>query len=73
MVLFRLLASTFFSRGGISVPAGGIGGVLYCRGNIPRVPRAAGYGPKTLDTIGSLQWQMAGEPYTPYQGTTPPL
>jgi hypothetical protein len=29
--------------------------------------------PKILDTIGSLQRQMAGEPYTPYQETTPPL
>jgi hypothetical protein len=23
--------------------------------------------PKILDTTGSLQWQMAGEQYTPYQ------
>jgi hypothetical protein len=23
--------------------------------------------PKILDTVDSLQWQMAGEPYTPYQ------
>jgi hypothetical protein len=29
--------------------------------------------PKILDTIGSLQRQTAGEPYTPYQKTTPPL
>jgi hypothetical protein len=28
---------------------------------------------KVLDTIGSLQWQMAGEPYTPYQEMTSPL
>jgi hypothetical protein len=28
---------------------------------------------KILDMNGSLQRQMAGEPYTPYQETTPPL
>jgi hypothetical protein len=28
---------------------------------------------KILDTIGSLQWQTVGEPYTPYQETVPPL
>jgi hypothetical protein len=31
----------------------GLGG--YCWGNIPRVPRVPSYGPKTLDTISSLQ------------------
>jgi hypothetical protein len=29
--------------------------------------------PKILDTIGSLQQQTAGEPYTPYQEAAPPL
>jgi hypothetical protein len=28
---------------------------------------------KTLDTIGSLERQMAGELYTPHQEMTPPL
>jgi hypothetical protein len=28
---------------------------------------------KILDTIGSLQQQTAGEPYTPYQEAAPPL
>jgi hypothetical protein len=41
-----------------------------CRGNIPWVPWATA---KIQDTIGSLQWQMAGESYTPYQKMTPPL
>jgi hypothetical protein len=50
---------------------GGLGG--YYRGNVPRVPWAAGHGPKILDTIGSLQRQLAREPYTPYQGMSPPL
>jgi hypothetical protein len=44
-----------------------------CKGNLPRVPWATGYDPKTLDMIGSLQWQTAGEPYTPYQEIAPPL
>jgi hypothetical protein len=44
-----------------------------CRGNLPQVPWVAGYDPKLLNTIGSLQRHMAGEPYTSYQGTTPPL
>jgi hypothetical protein len=43
---------------------GGLGG--YCRGNLPRVPSAVGYGPKHLNTVGSLYLQIAGEPYTPY-------
>jgi hypothetical protein len=43
-----------------------------CRGNLPWVPQAAGYGPKLLDTIDSLQRHMDGEPHTPYQETTPP-
>jgi hypothetical protein len=42
-------------------------------GNLPRVPRVAGYSPKALDTIGSLQLQMTGELSTPYQEMTPPL
>jgi hypothetical protein len=50
---------------------GGLRG--YCRGNLPWVPRAASYVPKLLDTIDSLQWHMAKEPYTPYLETTPPL
>jgi hypothetical protein len=37
-----------------------------CRGNLPRVPWTTGYGPKTLDMTGSLQWQRAGEPYVSY-------
>jgi hypothetical protein len=28
---------------------------------------------KTLNTISSLQWQTAEEPYTPYQEMAPPL
>jgi hypothetical protein len=32
---------------------GALGG--YCRGNLPRVPGAASYGPKLLNTVGSLQ------------------
>jgi hypothetical protein len=43
---------------------GGLGG--YCRGNLPKVPWVTGYGPKMLDTTGSLQWQMAREPNTLY-------
>jgi hypothetical protein len=48
---------------------GGLRG--YCQGNLPRVPWAAGYGLKILDTIGSLQWHTAGEPYTSYQKIAP--
>jgi hypothetical protein len=44
-----------------------------CQGNLPRVVWADGYDPKHSNTVGSLQWQMAGEPYTPYQEITPPL
>jgi hypothetical protein len=44
-----------------------------CLGNLPRVPRAAGYGPRLLYMINSLQQPTAGEPYTPYQETTLPL
>jgi hypothetical protein len=29
--------------------------------------------PKILDTIDSLQWQTAGEPYTPYKKMAPAL
>jgi hypothetical protein len=29
--------------------------------------------PKILDMIDSLRWQMAGEPYTPYQKMAQPL
>jgi hypothetical protein len=47
--------------------------LVTCRGNLPRVPRAAGYGPKLSDTIGSLQRHTAGEPYTLYREATPPL
>jgi hypothetical protein len=43
---------------------GGLRG--YCRGNLPRVPWAVGYGLRLLDTIGSLQWHTTGEPYTLY-------
>jgi hypothetical protein len=50
---------------------GGLGG--YCRGKLTWVPWVAGYGPKLLDTIGSLQRHTAGGPYTPYQGVTLPL
>jgi hypothetical protein len=50
---------------------GGLGGNR--RGNLPRVPWAAGYGPKILDTISSLQRQTAGKPNTPYQEMTPSL
>jgi hypothetical protein len=50
---------------------GGLGG--YYQGNLPRVPWATGYGPKIVDTISSLQWQRAREPYTPYQEMAPPL
>jgi hypothetical protein len=42
-------------------------------GQLPRVLWAVGYGPNLLDTIGSLQRHMAGEPCTPYQETTLPL
>jgi hypothetical protein len=45
----------------------------YYQSNLPWVPQAAGYGPKLLDPISSLQRHMAGEPYTPYEETTPPL
>jgi hypothetical protein len=45
----------------------------YGQSKIPRLPRAASYSPKILDMIGSLQRQMAGEPYNPYQKTAPPL
>jgi hypothetical protein len=48
-------------------------GYGFCQGNLPRVPRATGYDPNLLNMVGSLQRQMAGEPYTPYQETTPPL
>jgi hypothetical protein len=41
--------------------------------NLPWVPWAASYGPKTLDMISSLQRQMAREPYTQYPGMAPPL
>jgi hypothetical protein len=44
-----------------------------CWGNLPWVPWAAGYGQKTIDTIGSLQQQKAGKPNTLYWETTPPL
>jgi hypothetical protein len=44
-----------------------------CRGNLPWVPQAAGYSPKLLYMIGSLQRHTTGEPYTPYRETTPPL
>jgi hypothetical protein len=43
------------------------------RGNLARVLRAVGYGPKILNMISSLESQMTGEPNTPYQETTPPL
>jgi hypothetical protein len=43
------------------------------RGNLPWVPWPAGYDLKILDMIGSLQPQMAGEPYILYQEMTPPL
>jgi hypothetical protein len=46
---------------------------MICQGNLPQVPRAAGYDPTLLDRIGSLQRHTAGEPYTLYQRTTPPL
>jgi hypothetical protein len=42
-------------------------------GNLPWVLRATGYGPKLLNTVGSLQRQMVAESYTPFQETTPPL
>jgi hypothetical protein len=45
----------------------------YCRGNLPRVPRTGSYSLKIVDTIGSIQRQMAGEPNILYQETTPPL
>jgi hypothetical protein len=38
-----------------------------------QVPRAASYSLKLLDTISSLQRQMAGEPYSLYHETTLPL
>jgi hypothetical protein len=41
---------------------------LLCSGTAGR-----GYGPKNMDTISFLQQQVAGEPYTPYQGIAPPL
>jgi hypothetical protein len=44
-----------------------------CWGNLPWVPWASGYSPKLLDMIGSLPQLTAGDPYTPYQETTPPL
>jgi hypothetical protein len=50
---------------------GGLEG--YCQCNLPRVPRAAGYGPKILDTTGFLQRQTVGEPNIPYQEMTPHL
>jgi hypothetical protein len=46
---------------------------LTCRGDLPRVVWATGYGPKLLDMIGSIHRHTGGEPYTPYQETTPPL
>jgi hypothetical protein len=45
----------------------------YYLGNLPRVPWAIGYDPKIIDTICTLQWQTAREPYTLYQEMTPPL
>jgi hypothetical protein len=48
-------------------------GYQSCRGNLPRVPQAADYGPKLLNTIDSLQRYTTDEPYTPYQKITPPL
>jgi hypothetical protein len=39
-----------------------------CRGKLPQVPWATGYGPKLLDTTGFLQWHMTGRPHTSYQG-----
>jgi hypothetical protein len=44
-----------------------------CRGNLPRTLRAASYGPKLLNVIGSLKWHTAEEPYTSYQEATIPL
>jgi hypothetical protein len=41
-------------------------GYQSCQGNLPRVPQAADYGPKLLNTIDSLQWYTTDEPYTPY-------
>jgi hypothetical protein len=50
---------------------GGLGG--YCQGQVPRVSRVADYSQKFWIRLVSLQWQMAGEPYTPYQDMDPPL
>jgi hypothetical protein len=60
--------STYFAHRRVTISDhplnGGLGG--YYRGNLPRVPWTIGYGPKLLNTVGSLKWQTAGEPYTPY-------
>jgi hypothetical protein len=37
-----------------------------CQVNLPWVPWATGYGLKLLNTVGSLQRQTIGEPYTMY-------
>jgi hypothetical protein len=50
---------------------GGLGG--YCQGNLPQVPWAAGYDPKLLNAIGSLQRHTTEEPYTSYYEATLPL
>jgi hypothetical protein len=46
---------------------------MTCQGNLPWVLLAIRYGQKLLNIVGSLHQQMAGEPYTPYLETTPPL
>jgi hypothetical protein len=66
-------ATKFTYKLGVGFERGVDKGEKSCRGNLPRVPWAASYGPNFLDTIGSLQWQTAGEPNTPYQETTPHL
>jgi hypothetical protein len=50
---------------------GGLGG--YYQDKLSWVPWVAGYAPKLQDTTGSLQWNTAGGPYTPYQEVTLPL
>jgi hypothetical protein len=42
----------------------------FCRGQLPRVPWAAGYGLKLQDTTSSLQRHTTGGPYIPYQEVT---
>jgi hypothetical protein len=47
--------------------------VRICRGKLPQLPWATGYGLKLLNMTGSLQRHTARGPYTLYQEVTLPL